>query len=153
MHYIPAHVVSWSHERLPFKLRDPGSILSRTSTQGLKITEEKKLFYINISKWLGFASSRIRTLNRRYIGSPINWAIACWEIRSPMSEKLITLNYLHHDIPSETHIYTISFYRTHYVHTYPIISSTPLSGSLFISLFPVPSLPISVKTSTTFKSS
>jgi hypothetical protein len=28
---------------LPFKLGDPGSILSRTSTQGLKIIEEKKL--------------------------------------------------------------------------------------------------------------
>ena len=28
---------------LPFKLGDPGSNLGRTSTQGLKITEEKEL--------------------------------------------------------------------------------------------------------------
>ena len=29
--------------RLSFKLRNPGSILGRTSTQGLKITEAKEL--------------------------------------------------------------------------------------------------------------
>ena len=29
--------------RLPFKLEDSGSILGRTSTQDLKITEEKEL--------------------------------------------------------------------------------------------------------------
>jgi hypothetical protein len=28
------------------------------------------------------------TLNRRDPGFPINWTIACWEIRSPISEKL-----------------------------------------------------------------
>ena len=45
MYYLqfrPAHMVLWS-PRLPFKLGDPGSILGRTSTQGLKITEEKEL--------------------------------------------------------------------------------------------------------------
>ena len=31
-------------------------------------------------------ASRIRTI--KSLGSPINWAIDCWEIRSPMSEKL-----------------------------------------------------------------
>ena len=51
-----------------------------------------------------FASCRIRTLNRRYLGSPINWTIACWEIRLPMNEELdkrpfmkstaITLNFV-----------------------------------------------------------
>jgi hypothetical protein len=35
-------VVLWS-ARLPFKLGDSGSILARTSTQGLKIIEEKVL--------------------------------------------------------------------------------------------------------------
>jgi hypothetical protein len=46
-------VVSWS-PGLPFKLGDTGSILDRTSTQGLKIIEEKVLLYIDISKWLDF---------------------------------------------------------------------------------------------------
>ena len=32
---------------------------------------------IDIAKWT-FACSRIRTLNRRSLGSPINLAIACW---------------------------------------------------------------------------
>jgi hypothetical protein len=29
---------------MPFKLGDPGSILARTYTQGLQITEEKELY-------------------------------------------------------------------------------------------------------------
>jgi hypothetical protein len=35
-------VLTWS-PRLPFKLGEPGSILGWTSTQGLKIIEEKEL--------------------------------------------------------------------------------------------------------------
>ena len=46
-------MVSWS-PGLPYKLGDAGSILGRTSTQGLKIIEEKVLLYIDISKWLDF---------------------------------------------------------------------------------------------------
>ena len=46
-------MVSWS-PGLPYKLGAPGSILGRTSTQGLKIIEEKVLLYIDISKWLDF---------------------------------------------------------------------------------------------------
>ena len=30
-------------------------------------------------------------LDQPLLGSPFNWAIACWEIRSPMSEKLCKL--------------------------------------------------------------
>ena len=59
-------LVTWSVT----KLVDPGSIFSRTSTQSLKIVEEKVLplhdrylmHYIDMSKWLDFASSRIRML-------------------------------------------------------------------------------------------
>jgi hypothetical protein len=47
-------VQSWS-PRLPLKLGEPGSIFGRTSTQGLKIIEEKVLYlYIDISKCLDF---------------------------------------------------------------------------------------------------
>ena len=36
-------------------LGEPGSILGRTSTQGLKIIEEKELYlFIDISNWLDF---------------------------------------------------------------------------------------------------
>ena len=37
--------------RLSFELGDQGSSPSRTSTQGLKITEEKVLPLLNTSKW------------------------------------------------------------------------------------------------------
>jgi hypothetical protein len=51
-----ALVVSWS-PRLPFKLGDPGSMLGRTSTQGLQIIEEKDsaipLQYIGIKYMVG----------------------------------------------------------------------------------------------------
>jgi hypothetical protein len=50
-------LVVWWSPRLPFKLGDSGSILGRTSTQGLQIIEEKDsaipLQYIGIGKWLG----------------------------------------------------------------------------------------------------
>jgi hypothetical protein len=39
-------------------------------TQGLKIIEEKELHL----------HSHSRISFRRYLGSPINWAIACWGI-------------------------------------------------------------------------
>ena len=40
--------------RLSFELGDQGSSPGRTSTQGLKITEEKVLPLLNTSKWLDF---------------------------------------------------------------------------------------------------
>ena len=81
----PVLVVSYS-TRLPFKLGDPGSILGRTSTQGLKIIEENYL-YNDISKWLDFHIISDRKLNRSYLGFPVNW-----EIHLPMSDKLKRLD-------------------------------------------------------------
>ena len=52
------NLVSWS-TRLPFKLRDPDSILDRTSTQGRKIVEAKELplhlhqYMVRFSRLLG----------------------------------------------------------------------------------------------------
>jgi hypothetical protein len=39
-----------------------------------------------------FVPSRIRPLNLMYLGSPINFPIPCWEIRSLMCKKLNKLN-------------------------------------------------------------
>jgi hypothetical protein len=67
------HVVSWS-PRQSFKLGDPGSILGRTSTQGLKITEEKELPLYYTNKWLDFrvfsADKDVKSRVRRFFGKP-----------------------------------------------------------------------------------
>jgi hypothetical protein len=81
-----------SVKRWPFKLGEPGSILGRTSARGLEIIEEKVAYYlyIDISKWLDFRvfSDKEVKIVYRYLGSPINWAIAFWEIRSPLSGEI-----------------------------------------------------------------
>ena len=52
--------------RLPFKLGDSSLILGWTSTQGLKIVEEKlesaTFTLISLNGWTTFASSRMRIL-------------------------------------------------------------------------------------------
>ena len=41
---LDQHMCRGHHACMPFKLGDPGSILARTYTQGLQITEEKELY-------------------------------------------------------------------------------------------------------------
>ena len=62
----------------PLKLGGQGSSPGQ-SAPGLKINEDRERADFALTSVNGkpFASSRIRTLNRRYLGSPINWAIAC----------------------------------------------------------------------------
>ena len=92
----------------------------------LKFLRRKGCLYNDISNGKPFASSRIRTLNRRYLGSPVNWAIACWI--NPLTRVSKLLNRLSHsrlgDI-SFVALVTISYFVPRSLHslltTYDIV--------------------------------
>jgi hypothetical protein len=51
---------------------DAGSILGRTSTQGLKKLEEKSYLYIDISKWLDFRVFSVKEVKIVGTSDPIS---------------------------------------------------------------------------------